>query len=211
MKQPSAIRPYAFQALNACGLVCALLFALFTQTGLAQNKNWFRYIDENGTEVITHYIPPQYTQNGYEVLNTSGDVIRVIPPAPTAEEISKREIVRQYEKLFRRFRSIEEIERAKSRAVSSIKSSIAILEGNVLSIEKELRLQIEKAATIERRGHTVSQKILDNIASIKMELELTNELLSKREADKQKEIEAHEGYKELFVKGEILQRELSDY
>lgn len=195
-----------FKAKRQLGLLLAVL-TFYGAFAVAQVQELYRYKDENGTEVINHFIPPKYAQNGYEILNNRGDVIRIIAPAPTQEELSKRHIIKEFEKLYRRYRSIDEIERAKQRGIVSIESSIAILRSNITMLDDELDGQIERAATAERQGRDVPNHVLELIDSTKVELNITNELLNKRLADRDKEIKIHEDYKKLFVKGHMLKRE----
>jgi len=52
----------------------------------------YRYTDENGTVVLNRQgVPPQYVNNGYQVLNDYGRVIKVVPRAPTPEELAEQQ------------------------------------------------------------------------------------------------------------------------
>ena len=44
----------------------------------------YRYRDAKGMVVIDDAVPPQFARNGYEVLNSSGQVIEVVPPERVA-------------------------------------------------------------------------------------------------------------------------------
>ena len=43
----------------------------------------YRYQNEDGIKVVDWVIPAAYVGSGYEVLNESGQVVRVVPPAKT--------------------------------------------------------------------------------------------------------------------------------
>lgn len=193
---------------STCNTILAVLLSLACSAVWAQNVKLYRYKNENGTEVINHFIPPKYAQDGYEILNSQGEVVQTVDPAPSNEEISKRQMVADFDKLYRRFRSIDEIERAKQRVLVNIDSSLRILEGNITVLNAQLAKQVGQAATIERRGRTIPKHIIDSIDATKVELNVTRELLDRREVDKAKEVSTYEEYKVLFVKGSALKREL---
>lgn len=68
------------------GLAFASALLASTQSFAAQ-KLLYRYVNEQGVKVLNHIIPPKYAQNGYEVINESGQVVRVVPPAPTEKAL----------------------------------------------------------------------------------------------------------------------------
>jgi hypothetical protein len=51
----------------------------------------YRYVDENGRTVYAGSIPQRYVGNGYTVLNDQGQVIEVVPPAPSAAVLADRQ------------------------------------------------------------------------------------------------------------------------
>ncbi len=84
-----AARPFpAPGSLLACAGLVALLVVLATYSLPAAAANIYRYVDRNGLTVFDSRIPPEYAKNGYTILNDRGQVIQVVPPAPTAEELA---------------------------------------------------------------------------------------------------------------------------
>ena len=66
-------------------LLLALLGASTVQAEL------YRYVSQHGVVVLdSQGVPPEYVGRGYEVLDQDGRVLRVVPPAPTAEELRQR-------------------------------------------------------------------------------------------------------------------------
>src|SRR5574344_2437392 len=78
----------------------------------------YGYKDENGHVVLDRQgVPAQYIGQGYEVLNKSGQVIRTIPRALTAEEhqarIAAQRQQEQDRKLLQLYNREEDLNRAK--------------------------------------------------------------------------------------------------
>ena len=54
---------------------------------LAGAGELYRYVNDKGVIVLDRQgVPPEYIGKGYDVLSDQGRVVRVVPPAPTAEE-----------------------------------------------------------------------------------------------------------------------------
>lgn len=191
--------------------------ALVTAFGLGIAQAWaetgafYRYVNEEGVKVLDTSIPPKYAQQGYEILNKNGQVIEVVPPAPSEEEIarqqSQQEILVHYERLSKRFSTVEAIESARKRRLDNLQTSISILNGNISSLEQQLEDQMNKAATLEREGKNVSALILDGIANAKAELEVAEELLELRLQEKDKINRKFDRDIEYFIKGQALAKQ----
>lgn len=183
-------------------------FGLWTVPGFAEKGAFYRYVNEEGVKVLDTSIPPEYAQKGYEILSASGKVIEVVPPAPTEEEIarqqSQQEILFHYERLRKRYSSVEAIESARKRRLDNLETSVSILNGNISGLQSQLETQMNQAATREREGKTVPTHILDGIANTKAELAVAEELLELRLKEKAKINEKFDQDIEYFVKGEAL-------
>ncbi|WP_018275044.1 hypothetical protein WKI13_20185 [Teredinibacter turnerae] len=188
-----------------------LLFVLgcsFAVNASAQHV-YYRYVNKDGVKVLEHSIPPEYAQLGYEVLNASGQVVKVVPPAPTDEEVAKnaqeREAREIYARLKRRYSSAAEIESAKRRRLANIDTNIAILKGNISTVTNEIQKIMGKAADYERRNQKVPAPILQSLNDAKAELEIAQELLKSRQEEYQEVIEKYDSDKDAFVRGETLE------
>ena len=195
-------------------LKIALLFLACNLSAAADDKAvLYRYTNDQGVKVLRHSIPPRYAQNGYEVLNQSGQVIKVVPPAPTGEEIAQREAERllqeRYAMLKRRFSSLKDIEGAKERRIETIETSISIIRGNINSLSSQLDIQMGKAADAERSGRQVPKHILDQISATKAELAVAEELLQKRLNEKNEVEDKYQEDVTTFVKGEAMEESQS--
>jgi len=161
--------------------VCALV--ALAPSVLADNI-LYRYEDDNGVKVLNHTIPPEFAQKGYEVLSIRGQVIEVVAPAPSesevAQENAERELREQYSILRRRYSTIDDIERAKTRRLDNINTNISILRGNIGSINIRIENAMSKAAEMERAGRKVSSRLLRELSDSKAELMVAESSLALR-------------------------------
>lgn len=194
-------------------VTCLLALALvgLGSDVFAQDRLLYRYTNESGVKVLHHSIPPKYAQNGYEVLNESGQVIKVVPPAPTEEEAAAKEAQRQmlarYEDLKRRYSSLQDIEAAKNRRLETVETSISIIRGNISGLTSQLESIMSKAADAERAGRNVPPYLLEQVSATRAELAIAEELLNTR-LDEQKEMQ--DKYQEdvtIFVKGQAWEQQ----
>ena len=187
----------------------ALLLTTFCANALSQHV-YYRYINKDGVKVLDHSIPPEYAQTGYEVLNASGQVVKVVPPAPSADEIARnaieREIQERYARLKRRYSSTDDIESAKQRRLRNISTNISILNGNINTLNAQVEGITSKAADFERRGEDVPKKILDDLAAVRVELAIAEELLQIRNTEHQDVISKFDQDILAFAKGEAMEK-----
>jgi hypothetical protein len=190
------------------GLAFASALLASTQSFAAQ-KLLYRYVNEQGVKVLNHIIPPKYAQNGYEVINESGQVVRVVPPAPTEDEIAaanaRRALQEEYKVLRRRYSNIEEIEEAKQRQLESVETSISILRGNVSNLTGQIENHMSKAAAAERAGREVPEHVLTDLANSRAELTITEELMTIRQEERDKIVQKFDADIMIFVKGQSLE------
>jgi len=62
---------------------------LGTCAASAKAAELYRYQNEDGIKVVDWVIPAAYVGSGYEVLNESGQVVRVVPPAKLILTVSE--------------------------------------------------------------------------------------------------------------------------
>ncbi|EIK54824.1 hypothetical protein YO5_18702 [Stutzerimonas stutzeri TS44] len=159
------LQPVIVRLLVALGLLNATL---------ADAAELYRYTDERGVVVLDrHGVPPQYIGRGYQVLNEQGRVVRVVPPAPTAEERQRL----QQEKaqaaadaqLLRLYASPGDVERARKRKLAELDSLIGITQSNLQSLRTQQESLRAQAARHERAGREVPQNLLAQIANLDQE------------------------------------------
>ena len=172
--------------------------ALLLSANVASADYMYRYINDAGTTVIDHSIPPEFVKNGYEILNQDGSVHEVVPRELTAQEMAERssdEYRKQVEaeeakrleewdnSLLLRYSSVEDISAARDRALSELKIRISILKSNARQLTRQVESNQARAADIERSGGTVPVEIVSTIGSLQDEVVETERAVLERERE----------------------------
>ncbi len=136
----------------------------------ANAAEMYRYTNAQGITVIDRQgVPSEFIAKGYEVLNEQGRVIRVVPPAPTAEEMQKiladRERAKSDAQLLRLYSSLEDVDRAQARKLAELDGLIGVAKGNLQSARQQQANLQKQAADQERAGREVPKHLLDQISS----------------------------------------------
>ena len=167
------------------GLSLGLLLA---QQSLGAGDVFYRYINSDGVKAMSHTLPAEYAQKGYEVVSLSGKVIEVVPPARSKADIERLALQNNsavtlalWDKSLRlRYSRASEIEAAKQRKLAAINTNIDILTGNISKLSSQLQQQQSQAASAERKGHKVSSKLLNNIENLELEIKTSLEQVETR-------------------------------
>jgi hypothetical protein len=131
---------------------------------LAQNVNFYKYVNAKGVNVISSRIPSEYVKKGYEIISSSGRVIQTIPPELSAEE--KVRVTAETERLeklkerdtilLRRYSRPDDIEASKQRKISQVQNRVGLIDLNIEKINAQIDLYQSLAAEDERAGKNVS-------------------------------------------------------
>ncbi|HVL00938.1 MAG TPA: hypothetical protein VM553_14045 [Dongiaceae bacterium] len=157
----------------------------------------YRYENAQGIKVIDYQVPPEYVGKGYEILNSQGRVIEVVPRALTPAELAakskqeqqKLDKVRQAEqdkKLLNIFSGPADAERARDRKIEAIDVYINVTKGNILKLRQDLNQAQSRAAERERAGQAVQDFQLENIDSLQRQIDSAEEAIA--EKDKEKDV-----------------------
>lgn len=150
------------------GFIYSVLALGMLTSSVSYAVEYYRYTDERGVTVINRQgVPPHLIGKGYEVLSEQGSVLRVVPRAPTPEEYRKMQAEKEQAKSDRQllmlYTRIEDIDRARDRKIADIDGQISIARGNLLSVNS-LKADLQgQAASHERAGRTVSERLLKQI------------------------------------------------
>jgi hypothetical protein len=197
--------------LVALGLsICLLPGLLFAAPAESKEERpaYYRYVNDQGVKVMDHSIPPSFSQRGYEVLNSTGRVIKVVQPALTESDIkaleARQAVKEEYEVLARRYSSTNDIEEAKLRQLERLDANISLVRGNINNLKRQIDGIGAKAAEFERAAKPVPQTLLDSLAKTKNELVSSENLMVIRVAEKQKVVDKFEREKTIFLQGKEL-------
>jgi hypothetical protein len=171
-------------ALRHCVLLGLLLPAL---SGAAE---LYRYVDDKGVTVLDRQgVPPEFIGKGYEVLNEQGRVIRVIPPAPSREEMQRQldEKARASSdaQLLRLYTSVEDVDRALERKLAELDGLIGVARGNQQSLRTQQANLQSQAAESERAGREVPGHLISQIDNLREEQKRLNKDIARYERDRE--------------------------
>jgi len=141
------------------------------------SKVIYRYKNKDGVTVMDSNIPPQYVNNGYEIMSLSGKVLKVIAPVTQGaegerlyrEKLQREEREREDIQLRRSYSNVSDIDAAKSRNLESLRGNIGILQANLTSARSRLQSYQSQAAAIERAGRQLPEELLKNINNLVQE------------------------------------------
>ncbi|MFL0803472.1 MAG: hypothetical protein K6L81_07115 [Agarilytica sp.] len=189
------------------------LFGLIFTAGAAAPLSYaedylYRYENDKGVKVLNHTIPPEYAQKGYDVLSTSGQLIRRVTAAPTdgaiAKENSERMLREKFAVLQRRFSSPRDIEDAKRRRLANINTNISIVRGNLGGINTRIENLMRQAADAERAGKAVPPSLLQQLGDARAELEVSEASLKARLEEYQVVSDRYDSDLATFAQGSAL-------
>ena len=150
----------------------------------------YRYQNEAGVTVVDWAIPAAYVGSGYEVLNESGQIVRVVPPAKTDTELERDAVAARAQEaeaaaqaaqlerdtfLLRRYSTIEDIEAARDRSLRELDIRIAILSGQRDTLSQQLARHQSALDTAAQSDAASPQYEEETVAALKAEIQSLDE------------------------------------
>ena len=125
----------------------------------------YRYVNRQGVVALDRQgVPPEYVANGYEVLDDEGQLLRVVPPAPSAEELERRAAAQRQAAfdadLLQRYTSAAELEWAQVRQLRDQDALIGIVRANLDTARGQLQKVERQAAERQRAGQPLAPELL---------------------------------------------------
>jgi len=172
-----------------------LLSAVLVQDVLAAGFN-YRYRDDSGSIHIGYSVPPEFVENGYEVLNENGMVVDVVLPQSVldaraskmleeAESRHQKELrATKDEALLRYYSSPEDVERVRERKLQEFQNFIDIQKANTLANRKRLVALQSQAAELERSGQEVPEKILQTLDTLEHKISDAKQAVKLKQEEK---------------------------
>ncbi len=175
--------------LITCGSL--LLSGWVVAQNSTSSKVIYRYKNKDGVTVLDSKIPPEYVNDGYELLSLSGKVLKVIKPVVQGaegerlyrERVLREEREREDIQLRRSYSNVADIDAAKSRNLESLRGNIGILQANLSSARSRLKSYQSQAAAIERAGRQLPDDLLKNINNLVQEESDIQTQIQQREAE----------------------------
>lgn len=134
----------------------------------------YRYVNRQGVVVLDRQgVPPEYVANGYEVLSDQGRLIRVVPRAPTAEELRQRAAAERQAQadaqLRQRYASLADFEQARAQRLRDLDSFVGVSRANLQGVEAQLQRLERQAAERQRAGQALTPLLLRQIEELRGE------------------------------------------
>jgi len=178
----------------------ALLLALVAASVQpAQAANYYRYVDDEGRKVFNSSIPPEYVARGYEILNERGQVIQVVPRAPTPEEIAARdaaEVARLQQEaaanaqreadnaLQLKYRAPEDIAKERDLNLARVDADLVLARENLALAELDLSAPVQNLAAVTVDGGEAPAELLADVESKQQVVVRYTEQVERLEADR---------------------------
>lgn len=191
----------------ASGFAALLLAASVSLPAIA-DQLFYRYINEQGLQVVESKIPSKYIANGYDVLDGQGMLVKRVPPAKSKGELEREraeeELFDRFVELKKRYSTIEEIELARNRRLAGIRINVGVLRGNVSNIKDKIDVLTARAAGFERDGRQVPDHLREEIETNQEELLNIDDLLNVRQTELDRVNAEFDESVALFKRGERL-------
>ncbi len=154
--------------------------------------------NNDGIRECGNAIPPEYSQKSHRELNGQGVVIDQTQRAKTQAELDeadllaaqehaeKRKLEKQREAdqlLLKSFASADDIELAKQGKLSSLKAEIQLRESHMDKLRISLDKFTRSAADMERRGEKPTEKMLNDIASVRDQIRQNADYIELKKAE----------------------------
>ncbi|MFW5926599.1 MAG: DUF4124 domain-containing protein [Wenzhouxiangella sp.] len=199
-----------------------LLIAAIALTALSnvEAQTVYRWVDEDGEVHYGHSVPPEYADQGYEVLRRDGTVRERVEPALSPEELAKRREQRRHQEeeearrrnqesqdrlLLATYRNLEDLEAAMEAQIMALNSQRASIRTAIAQVERRFEMLVDRAAEHSRNNRDVPRSLEESIAKSRAELRrLRSDLaaIDEREAHTRERFRADfERYRELTGNG----------
>jgi hypothetical protein len=187
-------------------LATAALAAVMTVPAEAAGpaKKFKCWTNADGVRECGETVPPEFAQEGHEVLNKKGDVVSEKDRAKTPEELEEaarlaalekekkekeKEAKRQDAILLETFTKVEDIERVRDDQVQALEATIKVTKARNDKIKGDLDKRVASAAAEERAGKTPNEALLKDIESLKRQM-ANNDAFVEKKLKEQDEIRA---------------------
>lgn len=175
------------------------LMAFLTAFGLSAPAlgETYKWVDENG---VTHYgdrIPPKYAKQQREVLNQSGDTVKVLQHEKTAEEraedVRKEQLAKEEKEQQRKdsfllstYDDEGDMQSARNDQLGSLDGNLRISEIALEGTEKDLNSRKERQAQLVKDGKPVPPDLERQIKSLETRVERDRKTLAQRQQERER-------------------------
>ena len=178
------------------GRLAVALVAMFTLVAPCQAK--FKcWTNNEGVKECGNAVPPEYAQQGHEVMNKHG-VARESKKAKTLEELAaEREAEKlaaaaavEQEKrakldrvLLDTFTSEDDMVLTRDGQIAHLESQIRLTQSHIDKLQVNLDKMVDRAAEVEKRGEKPSDKMVADIANVRGQVAENEEFIASKRAE----------------------------
>ena len=146
----------------------------------AADVRLYRYVNADGSLVISHTIPASKVAGGYDIIDAaSGRLLERVPAQLTPEQLAikqasdreRQACLDDLDRVQTLYSHEKEIDRALEEALASIDSRIKNAEANLTQLRSEQRKLEREAAQLERTGGALSEILVNNIERTQIQID----------------------------------------
>ena len=179
-------------------VIISTLFAISFSPSHARIKCWK---NSDGIRECGNTIPPEYSQQNTKEMNNHGVTTTKSGRAKTKEELDEEDrhaalehdkqlvIQKQNESnqlLLNTFASSDDIILAREGKLSSLSSEISLRQTHIVKLQNNLDKIVAAAADMERRGDKPTEKILNDIRSVKSQISENKHYIKSKQQEQEK-------------------------
>ncbi len=186
-----------------------LVLLLISTATVAAQPNLYKYTDQNGAQIISATLPSDAADRGYAIVSPRGNIIEVVKPRLTENEIEalekekiqqaldqkaqllaeqeKQEQIRKDRLLLKMFTSAKDIERSRDDKVQNIDTQLGITKDNLARLEAQLNNAYQAKEAHEKQNQEIPKMLQDTITDTQKQIEDNADFL-KRKSQEQEQI-----------------------
>ena len=158
-------------AMFCISLLANILSSTLVHAAGDSQKRWYRYYDERGIPMISGSVSEQHMQHGYDVLDSTLNIVRHVPPFSTSRY--DQEQAQRQQTIEKRIADRHTLETyvSSSRAIAQRDREIGDIDAQIKRSEQQsegltvaMNSNITSAASFERQGQTVPIGLRNQLA-----------------------------------------------
>ncbi len=191
MKNSVDTRP----TLQLMALVAAVSIGFSTSSSVAQQAaQLYRFTNAQGKVEIAHSISNNRVKYGYDVLDTSGRVVRRVAAELTGVELQAKhkrdaelaECKATWQRVSTMYQTEADIARFEAEEIEALETAVANDRANLLVLNDQHTDLLAQAARTERSGGTLSNVLIQNVERAANQIKLLEQSILKREKERKK-------------------------
>jgi hypothetical protein len=163
----------------------------------------YKYRNADGNFEVSNAVPANLASKGYTVVNTQGQILRVIAPQMTAAELQKKAaldklneeklaVIKWEDELMLRYSSPADVEYARDQKTRAIETMVASTLLNIDRLKVQKRQLENQAANMERAGQALTPQLLRNLDIVEEQIQGRLEEVAARKAEQAETLEEFE-------------------